>query len=82
MERIFLVLREKVALRRIHALDANGNAGASSSAGGSGDAGMPDEVPAGGPPPPDVGDTASRQRGEKRPASDGPVDDQSKRPAL
>ncbi len=62
-----------MALHRIRALDTD-----------AGNAGMPDEAPAGGPPTPGGGDAdnvLNRPRGEKRPASGDP-NSPSKRPAL
>jgi hypothetical protein len=74
LERIFLVLREKVALRRIHALDEQPNPNQNPN--------MPEEAPAGGPPPSaNVEDAPGRPRGEKRRASDDPLSP-SKRPAI
>ncbi len=66
LERIFLVLREKVALRRLKARDGEGASG-----GAPGE--LPETAPAG--PEPD------QHRGQKRVASEG-SNSPSKRPAL
>ncbi len=71
LERIFLVLREKVALRRIQARSSGGDGGASASAG----------APEGGQVEPQAPQGEGTNRGQKRVATD----DQSsppKRPAL
>ncbi len=74
LERIFLVLREKIALRRLQARDGSNPVPSFSSAVGE----LPDAAPEGGPAQDANGGPS---RGQKRQANDGPSSP-SKRPAL